>query len=642
MKNPMYTVDLATNMSDLPIAMTTRAEGAQGTILTLSAPYTSVFGCGERFDKVQQKGMTRDLQVVEKFCNQGAFTYCPIPFFFTDTGFGLFINTEMPTCISFGDTIDITIRRETNGQLPTVHLFMGTPEQIMQSYYQLTGKPVLPPKWSFGLWMSANRWNHQRLVLEQLALATKHELPASVIVLEAWSDETTFYRWQDGAWENPAAMIQTLKEQGIHLLLWQIPVYKKLEAGQVSDLHDADCKTAVAQRLCVHDGDAPYYIPEGNWFGGSMIPDFTNPETCQSWFEKRQYLLDMGVDGFKTDGGEFIYNETASFHNGKTGAEMKNGYATSYVKAYTDFIGKDQILFSRAGYSGQQNYPMQWAGDQQSTWAEFRHAIVAGLSAGLSGIPYWGFDIAGFAGSMPSVSLYERAFQTAVFTPVMQWHSEPAGGQFAELMPAAGGINDRSPWHMATTYGDNTLVERLRFHQRMRYNLVPYLYHCALEAVAGKPVMKHLVWEYPNDPNVFGIEDCFMLGDIYIAPMLEPDAVTRDIYLPAGTWFDLWTNQVYEGDQTICVTVTGDRTPAFIREGGCLALNLGAEKKLGSDVGNQMTAYTNLCFYPVGNKGHFDFRDDLGNHIQLDWCDGKQTAVTLSGTQAFCIVSSIY
>ena len=272
-------------------------------------------------------------------------------------------------------------------------------------------------------------------------------------MLEAWSDEATFYIWNeakyqpkpDGAalqyddfdfsgspWPDPKGMADALHKAGLHLVLWQIPVYKKQGANEILNVQNTlDREDAVRRGLCVHLADGtPYTIPDGHWFSGSMIPDYTNPETVQTWFAKRQYLLDMGVDGFKTDGGEFIYRPDVRFMDGSDGKSGKNRYARDYTCAYRDFIGSQRVLFSRAGFSGQHTVPMHWGGDQQSQNAELRSQLHAGLSAAASGILFWGFDIAGFAGPLPTLDLYRRATQMACFCPIMQWHSEPDGGQF--------------------------------------------------------------------------------------------------------------------------------------------------------------------------------------------------------------------
>jgi alpha-D-xyloside xylohydrolase len=437
-------------------------------------------------------------------------------------------------------------------------------------------------------------------------------------------------------------MIETLHKINIHLILWQIPVFKNLDPGQSSPIHDEDCKTAVEQKLCVTINDEPYTIPDGNWFCGSMIPDFTNPATVEFWFNKRKHLLDMGVDGFKTDGGEFIYNDKVHFHDNSSGAEMKNAYVSSYVKAYSEFIGSKRVLFSRAGYTGQQNYPCQWAGDQMSTWEEFRHVLTAGLSAGLSGIPYWGFDIGGFAGPLPSVELYERATQFAVFAPIMQWHSEPEGGQFAEIKAMAKGNNDRSPWNMAAVYDDPPLIDRIRFHANLRYNLLPYIYNLAIiSSETGNPMMKHLIIEYPEDQNVFDIDDSFMLGDLLVFPIIEALKTQKEIYLPKGIFIDLWNGKRYEGGRNYTIELSGERIPVFVRSGGCLALNLGKDKKLGSWMDNKLDSYNELCFCPLGESGKYRFRDDLGNDITLEWGNSGHRLVRRSGNQDIHIISNI-
>lgn len=626
-------------------------------ILELNHDYHSVYGMGERFNCVNQKGLTVEVEVVEKFCNQGSVSYCPVPFFFTDHEFGVFVDTLTVTEFKFEDKIQIHIRKDSEGRLPVVYFIEGTPKEIVSSFSEITGRPIITPKWSFGPWMSANRWNTEEETLKQLSLTEQYEIPHSVMVLEAWSDEATFYRFNEhGEWNNPEVMTKTLLDKGIHLILWQIPVIKRMDHGEKHDILDKDWQYAIEHNLCIKNSDGTVYtIPEGHWFAGSLLPDFTNPETVKWWFDKRRYLLDMGVAGFKTDGGEFVLADDVVASNGLTGIELRNYYASSYVKAYTEFIGADRVLFSRAGYIGQQNYPMQWAGDQMSTWDEFRHVIIAGLSIGLSGVPLWGFDIGGFAGELPSKELYERAIQFAVFAPVMQWHSEPVGGQFAELYQSTKGINDRSPWNLSLLYGDEQMIQRIRFHFNLRMNLMPYIYHQALIAgETGLPMMKHLILEYPEDEHVYDIEDSFMLGDILVAPIIEEGKSERIVYLPEGMWNSLWPLTVkskegnYEekllrlkGGCSYLIQCGEERIPAFIRDGGCIALNLDDSFKLGSSVGNQTDSYHNLCFYTAGDSGEYQFKDDMENIINIQWKNGNYEVNQLSGQVKVTILSDV-
>ncbi|NLO39175.1 MAG: glycoside hydrolase family 31 protein [Ruminiclostridium sp.] len=338
------------------------------------------------------------------------------------------------------------------------------------------------------------------------------------------------------------------------------------------------------------------------------------------WFEKRQYLLELGVDGFKTDGGEFICEDDVIFFNGLTGREMRNGLARFYCRAYTDFIEKNRVLFSRAGYTGQQSCPVQWAGDQESSWEELRSVLKAGLSAGMSGIPYWSFDIGGFAGALPEMELYERSTQLAVFVPVMQWHSEPAGGQFSELMPSARPVNDRSPWNIAQACGDEAALERLRFHYNLRSNLIPALFNEAIKAQkSGLPMMRHLALNYPDDPNTLNLEDCFMLGDLLVAPIVYEGQATREVYLPEGNWVELWSQETYTGSKWVTSEAHKNRIPVYLKEGGALAMNLGDSLRPGSAVGAGTGQYQNLCFCLAGKEGKTHFEDDQGNALMITW-----------------------
>lgn len=535
--------------------------------LVIDVPYQGVYGLGEKFDSVNQKGKTVETQVIEKFCNQGNISYCVTPFFITDSGLGIYIKTGKKTVISLQDEIICEIPKEAE-----VTVFTGSIGEIIQDYVGLFRKPKLPPRYAFGIWVSANHWNCEADVDRLLAELEEYRFPASVIVLEAWSDEATFYIWNGAEykpekskegfsyedfdfrnspyWKDPKGMIEKLHEKGKKLVLWQIPVFKGMEPDRTSEQLDLDKEYAIEHGLAVLNKDGtPYEIPEGNWFEGSYIPDFTNEKTREFWFRKRQYLTDIGVDGFKTDGGEFIYSKDVLFSDGTDGEEGKNQYCQDYINAYSHFITEDQVLFSRAGYAGASGTPILWAGDHQSTNDELKNVLRAALSSAMSGILFWSFDIGGFAGPLPSLDLYRRSTQMAVFTPVMQWHSEPDGGQFRELMPGAEGNNERSPWNIAMAYNKPEFIEEMRYWHMLREVLLPYIYESAQTAVReSRPMMRPLVFDYQADRAVTDIEDEYLFGDsLLVAPFMEEDQTSRKVYLPEGKWHDLFTGRCYEG-----------------------------------------------------------------------------------------------
>ncbi len=607
-------------------------------VLKLKKNYNAVYGLGERFNGVNQKGKRVHGEVIEKFCHQGEISYCPVQFFMTDAGFGFFTDTKTVVDYAFEEEISITLRKDHEGKYPKGFLLTGSITEMLQEYITRTGAVRRIPRWSLGIWMSANRWHTEKEVLEQVEEAEKLEFPGSVLVVEAWSDEATFYRFNEhGEWPHPEKMIQTLKEKGIHTVLWQIPVLKKMEKGKSHPVLKEDIEYAIKRDLCVKNQDGSLYrIPEEHWFSGSLLPDFSKKETRDWWFSKRQYLLDMGVDGFKTDGGEFVLTDEAAVEDGRTGKELRNAFAEDYIRAYEEFVGPERVLFSRAGYTGQQRFPIQWAGDQQSEWSELRGVLSAGLSAGLSGIIYWSFDIGGFAGPLPTAELYERATQLALFMPVMQWHSEPVGGQFAELMPSAGGINDRSPWNLARIYGDEEFLGNIRKLHNLRMNFLPYLaWEAERSAREGLPMARHLCLDYQEEPYNKCFEREFLLGDLLICPVVEEGMKEITVYLPKGKWYPVSSvlfgnvqeekEVFYEGCAFYVLPVKEHGIPVFLKEGGMFALELPKNGKPGERSWNIQE--TELCIWVAGEKGERNCSDGNGEMLHISWGTGDIQAV---------------
>lgn len=633
--------------------------------LHIDFPGTSVYGLGEKFDAVNQVGKKPLNYVVEQFAAQNEKTYIPIPFLFTDSGVSFLQKTSYPSSFDFTNqtedgwvAVDLFAVCPKRGVLYDATIHMGTPAELLKAYAQETGKAVLPPKWAFGPWMSSNGWNTQKEALEQIQYMNHTAIPATVMVLEAWSDEETFYIWndakytprkdggelrysdftfpEDGRWPNPKAFCETLHENGVKLVLWQIPVIK-YEASAHGIQLDLDWEYAQENELCLKNADGlPYHITE-MWFGNSLIPDFTNPKTKEWWFNCRRYLVEeLGVVGFKTDGGEFLFDPDAYFSDGRTVAEAHNDFPNLYEGTYHELL-KDSggITFSRAGYTGAQRYPIHWAGDQLSTFSELKGQLTAGLSIGLTGIPFWGFDIGGFAGNFPTSELYLRSAAFGAFAPVMQFHSEPRGGQYY-MVERNHWNNDRSPWNMSVANDDNSIIPVYRLFANLRMNLLPYIWQEAqYSSETTRPMMAHLIYDNAEDELVRNIEDEYMFGrDLLVAPVITEGAAGRNIYLPKGEWYDLWTGERYSGNQTVYIHCPIDRIPVFAHAGAAIPVNMnknfcmGIQSKEGA-VSNHLEKYENLSFLMFGSNGACSFRDELGNAIALDW---NQNEEILEGT----------
>jgi len=536
------------------------------TRLVLRLPARHILGCGERFDTVDMQGKSSNGRVVEKFTRQGDMSYLPVPFFMTDSGLGWYREGGIPTELRFEDPVTLTQRAE-GALLARDRLLFGAPAEMLRGFLRLTGQPVLPPEWAFGVWISGNGWKDDAEVTAQLQALRGHGYPASVMVLEQWSDEQTFYRWHALHFPNPEKTVRAIREAGLRLLLWQIPVLKHDDEHPHSAVHDSDIAEAIREGFVIRRADGSPYRVNDRWFAGSLLPDFTNPDARAWWFKKRKYLLDLGVEGFKTDGGEFLFEEDARLFNGMTGLEAHNLYPGQYIGAYRDFLrdnGVDGLTFSRAGYAGAQTQPAHWAGDQVSTFSELQSQLRAGISAGLSGVLFWGFDIGGFAGPIPDAELYLRATALACFCPIMQWHAEPRGGQYGGMREEN---NDRSPWNLAERLNDRRVLELGISYAKLREGLRPYLFqearHCAER---GRPLMAHLCLDWPEDAKAWQVADQFMLGrELLVAPIVEAGKTSRPVYLPRGAWRHYFTGEAIPGEQTIRADAPLDTIPVFIK-----------------------------------------------------------------------------
>lgn len=563
-------------------------------VFSFQAAGKGIYGFGERFDRINQKGCKIKNITSDHFTRQEKYTYLPMPWMFSEKGWGIYMGTTCPMDIDIiplkDDFSKIIVNAEVGykeGLFP-LNIILGKPDVLINTLHEITGKCKMPPKWVFGTWISANSWNTQKKVMQQLKKLRKYDIPATVLVLEAWSDEKTFYVFngakycaksggeftldefvfdKESPWPDLPMMVKEIAKMEMHLVLWQKPVINNSEGSECEQLI-IDEKEAIENKYCIFNEDGtPYRIPD-KWQAGCLMVDITSPEAVEWWLRKRKYLCDeLNVDGFKTDGGEFIFDRALQFADGRSGTEMRNAYPAEYTQSYYDFVnnqGRKGILFSRAGCIGSQRRPLHWVGDQLSTFDEMKAQIRAMLSTGLSGIPFVGFDLAGFAGELPSTELYIRATEMAAFSTIMQFHSEPLSGQFGDDKRRSY-INDRTPWNIADVNGDKNIISIFKRYAHLRLKLVDYIEAEAKNcAKTGRPLMCHLVYNNPEDENVINIDDEYMFGrSLLICPVTEEGARKRKIYLPVGTWYDFWTGEKYDGLKSIKYDCPLDIIPVF-------------------------------------------------------------------------------
>jgi alpha-glucosidase (family GH31 glycosyl hydrolase) len=555
-----------------------------------------VVGFGERFDHLDQRGHRLDVTVFEQYKGQGARTYLPMPFAIVvgGDGWGFHIRTSRRSWYDVGVTdparLWVEVELDPDDPDPEVGLaiYGGPPADVLAAFWRETGEPAMAPDWVLRPWASSNEWNTDARVRAEVKRSLAEGISIGTVVLEAWSDETTFVAFRDavypihedgsphrladfefppdGAWPDPKDLVDWLHGLGIRLVLWQIPLQRARPAptGQSR----ADRNTMVARGYAVRDADGRPYRNRGWWFPGSLLPDFTNQETKAWWLARRRYLVEeLGIDGFKTDGGEHGWGHDLRYADGTRGDVSNNRYPVLYAAAYHELMaacGREPVTFSRAGFTGAAGVPCHWAGDEDSTWEAFRASITAGLTAGACGVLFWGWDIAGFSGPLPTAELYQRATAMAALCPIMQYHSE-----FNHHRQPS---NDRTPWNVAERTGDPHVLLTARRYARLRERLVPYLAEQARRSAAsGKPLMRALCFDWPADPHVWDYPRQYLLGDsLLVAPVTEPGVSTWDIYLPEGAWIDAWTGAPVSGPTTITRAVPIDVIPIYARAGAAV------------------------------------------------------------------------
>ena len=555
-----------------------------------------ITGLGERFDALDHRGSRLDSVVFEQYKSQGAErkTYLPMPFAHVvgADGWGFHVRTSRRVWFDFGESesdrvwVELEVDAAPGEPAAEVAFYAGSPREVLDAFLGDVGRPEELPSWVFRLWASANEWNTQAEVIKQVDLHREHDIPVGSVVIEAWSDESTFTVWRDaqytpsddgsplhlrdftfpadGAWPDPVGMTDELHSRDIRLHLWQIPLLKMRPhpGGQAA----ADAAAAIRENVLIRevapDGSLRPYRNRGWWFPLGLMPDLTDERAATWWTEKRRYLVEeIGVDGFKTDGGEHAWGRDLRYLDGKRGDEGNSLFPVFYAKAFGDLLrsaGKAPVTFSRAGFTGSQAHGAFWAGDENSTWEAFRWSMLAGLSAASSGIVYWGWDIAGFSGDVPTSELYLRAAAASAFVPIMQYHSEFNHHRLP--------LRDRTPWNLAERSGDDRVLPVFRRFAQLRERLIPYLAAEARKTIeTSAPLMRPLYFDHPDDERVWEFPVQWMLGDsILVAPVLEPDASSWRVYLPAGEWVDAFTGEsVAAGVHDRPTPI--DELPVFVR-----------------------------------------------------------------------------
>ena len=494
------------------------------------APGERIYGCGESFTSLNKVGQKVHLSVTDPQGPETDGQYKPVPFFFSNRGYGIFMHTSAPVTCDFGASYIGADRLFMADEMVDFFVFFGEPKDILNEYTDITGKSPMLPLWSFGTWMSRITYFSQEEGLDIAKQLRAHKIPSDVIHFDTgWFgvDWQCDYEFAKERFKDPVGMLKQLSKDGFHTCLWQLPYFTP---------KNRFFPEIIEQGLHVVNATGGMPVEDA-------ILDFSNPKTV-SWYQSKiEGLMKQGVSTIKCDFGEAApYN--GFYHSGKGGIYEHNLYPLRYNKALFEVVERNHpgegIIWARSAWAGSQRYALHWGGDAATNNIGMLGDLRGGLSFGLSGFSFWSHDMGGFVTASPE-DIYRRWLPFGFLSSHTRAHGAPP----------------TEPWLISKSFTD-----AFRACAEMKYKLMPYVYAQAKDcSERGLPMVRALLVEFPQDPGAWLVEDEYMFGSqMLVAPLME-SGNERTVYLPKGKWIDYQSGKIYEGGYQ---TIQAGKIPAVI------------------------------------------------------------------------------
>ena len=452
--------------------------------------------------------------------------------------------------IYYNKVKDETVFRSPVATAVDYTVFVGSPDEIIAGYRELTGVAPLMPRWALGYIHCRERFHSSDEILQTANRFRSEQLPVDVLVQD-WQYWGKYgwnaMRFDEDHYPDPKALTDSLHAMNMRLML---SVWSKI-----------DKNSEVGKQMLADN----YYIPGTDWI------DFFNPDAAAAyWKNFSSRLVPLGIDAWWQDATEPENDDLMGrrVNNGKwAGEDVRNIYPllvnkTVYEGLYNETNQRPMIL-TRCAFPGIQRYgSAMWSGDVGNDWETFRRQLTAGLGMQAAGIPWWTYDAGGFfrPGNQYTDQAYIermlRWIETSVFLPLMRVH---------------GYMSNTEPWN----YGAEA-QKAIGRALNERYRLLPYIYsHAAEIASDGSTLMRPLVFDFASDAQALDQKYEYMFGrSLLVSPVTEPGVTSWQTYLPVneGGWYDYYTGRHYDGGQTVTTTVAADYIPVFVRAGSIIPL----------------------------------------------------------------------
>lgn len=571
-------------------------------------PKGPVFGLGEGGPQFDRKG-----QMFQNRSGQGGYQLAthggrvPIQWLIGTDGFALFVHRPLGSFDLTGAEGKLLPTAES---LPLDVFVISTrdPAMLMKEYARITGHPEMPALWTFGYQQSHRTLAGYETVKAVAQILREKKLPCDSLIYlgtgftpSGWNRQQSTTGFSSGNSEftfhptnfpNPKAHIDDLHSMHFKVVLHVVIESDRRQfSGTVKD-------------------PCPATPPEG-----------LLPVSC--YWPHHKGVFDLGVDGWWPDQGDGFDEPSRRLRHRMywEGSQLWRPDERPYA-------------LHRNGAAGMARYAaFLWSGDVQSRWETLKNHVPSGINSGLSGIPYWGFDIGGFIPTAEFTGeLYVRWFQFGAFCPLFRSH----GRNWHLRLPWGWNTGDPGPQETANYTTDpnelhNAEVEPIcRKYLELRYRMLPYIYTAMREThETGLPMMRALWLHYPDDPIATGRSDEYLWGrDLLVAPVTEKGATSRRLYLPRGGWYDFWTEERIEGGREIERKVDLATTPLYVRAGSVLPL--GPVKQYSDEV---VDAPLTLTVYPGSNASatlyeddgrSFNYRNGEFMKVQMNWTDATR------------------
>jgi len=513
-----------------------------------AAANEKIAGTGERFAPMNLSGRTLVLENADAWGVNNRRCYKNVPFYVSNRPYGLLILTSAHTRLSLADISTRVNQAMIEDGLVDLFVIGGrNVERILYNYRLLTGFPPEVPLWSYGIWVGRMTYFTAEETRQVAARLRKESFPSDVIHIDTgWFDKDWVCDWEFSprTFPNPQNYLKEMHSNGFRVTLWQLPVVS-VETSLYAP--------ALENKYIASKNGASSFSNFGE-SGQAVMIDFTNPRATEWYQGLLEKPLRMGVAAIKTDFGETV--DLQASYEGMDAKLLHNLYSLLYQKAAfetTQKVNGTGLIWARAGWIGNQRYPLHWGGDSASTWDGMAGSLRGGLHLGLSGYAFWAHDIAGFHGlpnhmnNWPSDELYMRWTQFGVFSSHIRYH----------------GASPREPYEYPA------IADLVRQWWNLRYALIPYLVEQGRQIVKnGLPMLQALIFHHGEDPMCWHIDDQYYFGsDFLVAPMMNNEGV-RDVYLPSGSWVDFWTGEVLEGSRWLKnIKMPLERMPVYVKFG---------------------------------------------------------------------------